>query len=171
MKKDKKKYGCVMLFFDFPEIKKIHDKIDSEDIYNSNIKDEYGLEKESHVTLLYGLHNDIKDKDVFDIIKNQKFNNVFIENPSIFDNEEYDVFKFDVKENKNLNSSNKDLKTLPFTSDYPDYHPHLTIGYLKKGMGKKYIKLLKEENYKLIPKFVVYSKSDGTKQKLTLSKI
>jgi 2'-5' RNA ligase len=32
-----------------------------------------------------------------------------------------------------------------YTTDYPDYHPHITIAYLKPGCGKKYAEELKEE--------------------------
>jgi hypothetical protein len=48
-----------------------------------------------------------------------------------FENELYDVLKFDVKREKSLFDCNKDLMKFPHTTDYPDYHPHLTISYLK----------------------------------------
>lgn len=32
-------------------------------------------------------------------------------------------------------------KKLEFTNSYPDYIPHMTVAYLKPGMGKKYTKL------------------------------
>ena len=50
--------------------------------------------------------------------------------------------QFDVK-GDNLHDANEELKKYPFTSDYPDYHPHLTIGYLKPNKGKKYVDILK----------------------------
>jgi len=50
----------------------------------------------------------------------------------------------------------------PHTTDYPDYHPHMTIAYVKKGMGKKYAEDLKD--FSITPDKFVYSKIDGTNQ-------
>ena len=77
------------------------------------------------------------------------------------------MLKFDV-EGPELAETNKELKEFPYTSDYPDYHPHLTIGYLKPGTGKKYADQLKGEKYWLTPKYAVYSKIDGTKDKINV---
>lgn len=177
-KKDTEKrydYGCVMLFFDFPKIDEMHDKIDEDDIYE---EDGHGLETEPHCTLLYGLHDEeIEDGDVFDTVL-KKLDDEDIKltlfNASLFENE-YDVLKFDVKENIEddkkystdndvLYNINKELtKKFPFTTDYPDYHPHCTIAYLNKGKGKKYVKVFKGEEFEVVPKKIVYSKSNGDK--------
>ena len=37
------------------------------------------------------------------------------------------------------------MKRFPHTSDFPNYHPHMTIAYVKKGTGKYYIKDFKKE--------------------------
>jgi hypothetical protein len=49
-------YGCVMLYFDFPLMDKIHNVIDPKDIYYEEGDRSFGLEDEPHTTLLYGLH-------------------------------------------------------------------------------------------------------------------
>ena len=98
-----------------------------------------------------------------------KYFDCLINNASLFENEKYDVLKFDVSGN-GLKETNKELQKYPFTSDYPEYHPHLTIGYLHPGKGKKYTKLLQNREYKLIPKYAVYSKPDGSKTKMTIKK-
>ena len=156
-------YGCAMLYFDFPEIEYIHEKIDPNDVYEDPNDDTYGLEKEPHTTLLFGIHsNEVDDAKVMEICKSRHFGEMTLHNPSIFENEKYDVLKFDVK-NESLNGINKELKKLPFTNEYKDYHPHATIAYMKKGSAKKYADRLKGAAFKVKPSSIVYSKPDGTK--------
>jgi len=63
---------------------------------------------------------------------------------SIFENPEFDVVKFDVN-SKLLTKLNTLMKQLPHTSTFPEYHPHITIAYVKKGEGNKYIKKFENE--------------------------
>jgi len=161
------KYGCVMLYFTFPEINKIHDAIDPDHIYEEDRDKTYGLEDEPHTTLLYGLHKEVTLNEIKKILDSYVYYPCTIKNASLFENEKYDVLKFDV-EGKNLHETNDDLKKYPFTSDYPVYHPHLTIGYIKPGLGKKYVKMLNGFEYKLLPQYAVYSHPDGTKDKIKI---
>jgi 2'-5' RNA ligase len=134
-------YGCVMINFDIPNWKKILDEIDKNDIYNEK---GYGLEHESHITLLYGYPKEVEVKDIKNIIG--KIDNFYIEltETSLFQNELYDVLKFDVN-CEILHFLNSSLMQLPNTSTFPDYHPHMTISYLKKGKGIMYLKKYDDE--------------------------
>lgn len=158
--------GCVMLYFDFPEIQDIHAKIDKRDIYEEEGDRTFGLEDESHVTLLYGLAGDVTIGNVEEILDKHTFGTCTLKNASLFENE-YDVLKFDV-EGDSLHEANKALCELPFKNDYPDYHPHSTIAYLKKGAGKKYCEMMKGDEYRLVPTYAVYSQPDGTKSKIKI---
>lgn len=155
------KYGCLMLEFDFPEIDQIHDKINKNDL----AKD--GLETEPHITLLYGLHDaEIKDKDVLESVKGFNIPKLKLHNISLFENDEFDVLKFDVdslEEGKTLHKINAKLKKFPYTTDFEDYHPHATIAYLKPGKGGLYVEKFKGSEFTVEPKQLVYSKSDGKK--------
>jgi hypothetical protein len=75
--------------------------------------------------------------------------------------------KFDIK-GDNLHETNADLQQYPFTSNFPDYHPHMTIAYLKPGTGKRYVKMLKGIEYDLLPQYAIYSKPDGEKDKIKI---
>lgn len=154
--------GCAMVYFDFPDMKEIHKMIEKDDIYKPK---DYGLEKEPHCTLLYGFDTNVKAEAVLDTINQFKIPKLILTKASLFEND-YDVLKFDVKDvNKSLHNINKKLsKSFPYSSDYPNYHPHCTIAYLKKGTGKKYVDLLKGKDYKVTPKHIVYS-VDGKKDK------
>jgi 2'-5' RNA ligase len=161
-------YGCVMLYFNFPDIKKIYDLIDDDDVYIDPEDSSFGIEDEPHTTLLFGLHKEVTLDDVKKVLGKFTYSECTLHNVSIFENDKYDVLKFDVDGN-NLHETNDELKKYPYTSDYPDYHPHLTIAYLKKGKGNEYVgKLKKLGSFELTPTHSVYSESDGTKTKIKI---
>ena len=159
-------YGCVMLYFDFPELESIHNKIDKLDLYEEEGDRTFGLEDEPHCTLLYGLEKQVTVEQVESILDKHTFGTCTLHNVSLFENE-YDVLKFDVK-GDSLIECNKALCELPYHSDYPDYHAHSTIGYLKKGTGKKYCEMMKGDEYRLVPSYAVFSQPDGTKTKIKI---
>lgn len=161
-------YGCVMLYFDFPELFKIQDYINSEDLYEEEGDNSYGLENEPHTTLLYGLHEEVSDNDVKNVLNNFTFSTCKVYDISTFNNPKYDVLKFNVK-GENLHKCNSELKQYPYTSDFPDYHPHLTVGYLQPGSGKKYVDKFKDIQFDLTPKYAVYSKPLGDKTKIKIN--
>ena len=158
-------YGCIMGYFNLSEYNKLNNRVGSieeSDIYN-NEQNEYGREIEPHVTILYGLHDDELDQDeVIQLLKCLKLTTVKLAKISSFDNEEFDVLKWDV-ESEDLNLYNKIVTLMfPFTSKFPDYHAHCTIAYLNPGSAKKYSKDVKEIIELPIEKWV-YSKADGSK--------
>jgi 2'-5' RNA ligase len=81
---------------------------------------------------------------------------------SLFENAKYDVLKFDV-ENPVLAEINTELSKLPHTTNFPDYHPHATIGYLKPGTGKKYVDLFNGDRHDVSAHKIVYSKPDDSR--------
>lgn len=166
-KGDSYEYGCVSLRVDFPAMKKIHAVIDPDDLYEETGDRTYGIEDETHVTLLYGIHDDVPIADVKAIIDQFTFSKIKAYNISVFEKEEYDVLKFDVK-SPELNRVNKALTELLHTNDYPDYHPHLTVAYLQPGAGKKYIKALKKLEINIKPTYVEYSDADGKDSKIPI---
>lgn len=163
--KQKYEYSCAMLYFNNPKIKEIHSKIDKEDIYEGDTEGRFGLENSPHATLLYGLHpTEVSNDEVLTEIRKHKFpKDIRLHNVSCFENEEYDVLKFDVSE-QTLHLANGGLAKYPHTNEY-DYHPHSTIAYLKKGKGKKYVKKFKDTECIVHPKEIVYSIPSGEKIK------
>ena len=170
----KYEYGCAMLYFVFPMMNKIHDAIDPDDVYEEEDDDSFGFETEPHVTLLFGLHKEVTDEDVKGVINNFTFAPIKLTKLSTFKNEKYDVLKFDISDDGGghaLYEVNKELKKFPFTSDFPDYHPHMTVGYLKSGTGDKWVKKLKVQEFTLTPKYAIYSKPNKGKKEKTKFKI
>jgi 2'-5' RNA ligase len=160
-------YNCVMIGvkLDTEEWKNIQDMISDDDLYMGEDNENYGREWNPHVTILYGIHPDVKDDDVEKLIKKIKKVNIKFGKVSFFTDKMFDVLKFDI-ESLDLHKLNTMFKKLPYTSEYPNYHPHMTICYLKAGLAKKYLKKLSDtELTEGVLDEVIYSKSDGTKKK------
>lgn len=159
-------YGCVMVYFDFDkdEWSKILGIIDVDDLYEPKDETGFGKEYEPHATILYGLHTDVPDDDIIDEINKIKKPIIKLGKVSAFENEKFDVLKIDI-ESDDLHKLNKSFKKFPNTNDYPSYHPHTTIAYVKPKMAEKYIKKLNDLNIIVFePDKIVYSKANGDKQ-------
>lgn len=165
-------YSCLMLKLNLQNIVEFaKNNINEDDLYQDETDpSKFGLEPESHVTILYGLHDTVKTKDVFDVCKLFKPVNVLLDDVSIFDNELYDVLKFDLYSDDLYTMNNIFTSMFEYTTDYPDYHAHVTIAYIKKGMAEQYIQMFKKfikteifSGYEFI-----YSEPNGTKTNLNL---
>lgn len=162
------RYGCIMVYLNIPNWESITSKISEEDLYKPEER-RYGRETDPHITILYGLHKEVNDIDIIESFKgyNKKDINISVEKIDIFRNDNFEVVKMDVVSDF-LITMNSKLSNLPHTSDFPDYRPHITIAYVNKGCGDKYI----QDNYKYtfnnINK-IVYSKPNGEKINISLN--
>lgn len=156
-----------MVYYDFLEMSTLHSQINEEDIYTQTGDRTYGLEDEPHTTLLFGFHDGVKPDDLFKVCEKHNFTNLLLHNSSCFENQDYAVLKFDtgyaVRGGAYLHKCNAELKKFPHTTNFPDYHPHSTIGYLKKGKGQHYTDLFNKNSYEVTPTKLVYSMPSGEK--------
>ncbi len=152
--------GCAMLYVNL-SLDELHEKIDKDDLTDD------GIEDEPHITLLYGLDSKVEIEDVKDALEKIEFGEVNLKKVSMFENEKFDVVKFDV-EGEGLQEAFRSLVKLPNTNKYPDYKPHVTIALVKSGSGKKYVDKFKNEKLKAKPMFVVYSPGND-KDKVVIS--
>lgn len=161
-------YGCVMVEIPVSNWNEIISSIDPEDVYEGEGDSTYGIQQNPHVTILYGLHSEVTGemvKSVFDNFSGEI--SIEVDGIDIFENKDYDVVKFNVIADGSLQELHDKLSEFPNSNEYPDYRPHITIAYVKKGTGRKYIK----PEYKYTVKNVtdiVYSKPDGTKTKFSI---
>jgi len=134
------------------------------------------FEDKSHITIRYGLH-DLDSERVEWIVSQYSSVRVKLGGLSIFPAKEpdsqrggpeYDVLKIDVS-SKDLESINRHLGILPNTTTHPDYHPHLTIAYLKPGTGHKYVGESGLEGVELEFKSMVYSDDDRKKTEIVFN--
>jgi 2'-5' RNA ligase len=162
-KNHKNEFGCLMLKIEYKNWSKILKRIDSDDLYTE--EEGYGLEKEPHVTILFGFHNNTDIDKVKELVKQHCSEplKIKLHNITMFENveEKYDVLKFDITCQKlhNLNKLMRD--NFDYTNSFPEYHPHCTIAYVKAGMGKKYVS--KETSVEFACSNFYYSSQDKKK--------
>lgn len=171
LEKDSKmyEYGCLLVNLNIPNWGDYLSKINPKELYQSD-NERYGLETEPHCTILYGLHSDIEDEKVlslFEGLKKDDFD-LMIDGIDCFYNQDYDVLKLNVRSEK-LNELNELSKTLPYTSQYQDYRPHITLAYLQKGNGSKYSDPTFRTRFDKTIDRIVYSKPSGEKIDILLS--
>jgi len=152
--------GCCMIYFEFPDMPGLHKMIANEDLYTEDGDRSYGLEDEPHITLLYGLSKEVKVEEVWDKLKDAKIEDIKLTNVTAFKNEQFDVLKWDV-DAPFLFGMNEELTKLPHETDFPNYHPHATIAYLKPGTADKYIKEMLALEYIVSPTHMTYSMGGG----------
>jgi len=97
-------------------------------------------EYESHITILYG----IKSNKYLDAVKKIYSETLPVEivlkEITLFDNNnDFDVIKIDI-DSPALSKLNEEIRSkVPYQNKYNDYKPHLTLAYVKKGMGDNFI--------------------------------
>jgi len=141
-KKERTYFGCIMIDATMKDwMAKIKSIVKKDDLYIDPSDNSYGYNKNPHITILYGIHEDETDKDkiIEDIKTTLEPIETKIKEISIFENDEYDVVKFDIPVTKQLKKYRKHFLKYPNTQTFPDFHPHMTIAYVKKGLGKQYI--------------------------------
>lgn len=132
-------YGFLMIGYEKPKfIQELQDKIPFEELYTEEDNNDFGIEDETHVTLVPCLDKhlccDVLKKHLKPLSKYP----IILANISKFENDKYDVLKCDVG-SELLHQTNSDIcSKFPTFTEFKDYHPHMTIAYLKKGMADKY---------------------------------
>lgn len=153
-------YNCLMLYFKFDNWDNIQEVISDTDLYIDPKDPSYGREEEPHVTLIYGIH-DIPDSDIVEDIKNISKPSIKFKKVSNFENDNFDVLKFDVESEDMIELNNFFKSKYPNTNSF-DYHPHCTIAYLLPGTSEKYFDKINLNQEFTLDK-IVYSKIDGSK--------
>jgi hypothetical protein len=116
----------------FPSWDQILNVVDSKDL------GEDGLEKEPHVTVLYGIEPNVKLIDIVKIVQDWLKPTIILGQFGVFEREDFDVLFLQV-ESFDIGVCRELAKVLPNYQSFPHYSPHLTVAYLKSGTGKKYL--------------------------------
>lgn len=166
------KYGCVMVEIPVSNWNEITSSIDPEDIFHGDENDDpKGIQENPHVTILYGLHDDVTPEMVKSVFENYSGDiNIKVDGVGIFEkNDKFDVVKFNVIPDGALQHLHDELSKFPNSDQFPDYKPHITIAYVKKGTGKKYVKPDYKYEVKNVNK-ITYSMADGSKTEFDYNK-
>jgi 2'-5' RNA ligase len=138
----------------------LRSKIDKADLA------EKGLELKPHVTVRYGLHTENPD-DVRELLAYEWPITITLGRTAFFSTPIGDAVIVLV-ESWALTDLNERLAKLPHTNTHADYIPHITLGYVKPGLGGKYV-----DDNSLAGKTVTigtltFSSKDGTETKIPL---
>lgn len=135
---------------------------------------EYGRENDPHCTVLYGIKPSLSALyETRAAIQRSGLKEIkaVIGDCSLFENDAdgFDVVKFEVI-SEDLHKLNSHLcNKLDYENDYPDYNPHITVAYVKRGMGPKYVERFNRlQGYPLKFSKVIFSGTDGKKTPLEL---
>lgn len=155
-------YGCVMVEVPVSNWNEITSIINKDDLYEVE-GENYGIQENPHLTLLYGLKSNITKEQVEQVLQKAIDGDkiiIEIENIGLFENDNFDVVKFNIKKTEQLQKLFDSLSELPNENTFPDYNPHMTIAYVKKGLGKKYTKTY---SHKVSSNDICYSMANGEK--------
>jgi ribosomal protein S18 acetylase RimI-like enzyme len=132
---DRAKVSCVMVPIEGEIGQRLvayAKSIPDEHLYKPETSDEpagYGREGKPHVTALFGLLTQ-NPGDIQPLLKEFTEFAMKFDKLTLFKKDDYHVLKIDV-ESKDLTRLNARLvEDFEHQTDYPDYHPHLTIAYL-----------------------------------------
>lgn len=153
-------YGCLMIKIPIKNWDKILSKIKKEDLYLNKDSVRDGLETNPHITVLYGFHQGTDIKKLNKLLKDKTVN-LSIDKMSLFENEDCDVLKFNVISDDLIELNKLMRDNFEYTSNFPNYIPHLTIAKIKKGKGKKYIQKVKKLEINNINTFIFSDNNDN----------
>lgn len=171
--KNDAKFDCIMLYADIDKKKwnEIQEEIKEDDLYEDPEGiEEFGLESEVHLTLIFGINSTENNSEkIIKMMSEFKPIKLKLGEVSMFETDKYDVIKIDVKPSKELLKYRKELiENTKNTQTYPNYTPHLTIAYIKKGEGKKYQKKMKIDELGKEIEFNIIKYSDHNYKKKTI---
>ena len=125
-------YGCLMAVLPDEVAKKVMgfaNLIPDEDIFDDE-DGEKGREDTPHITIKYGIHTS-DAKEIRDLLDGQMVQRATLGPVTCFHNDEYVVLKIDVN-SEDLHALNALVSDgLECTDSFPEYHPHVTIAYLR----------------------------------------
>ena len=144
VQKEDKKFGWVFVDAS-PEIMKVHKsvakEIDEDDLYLEQAEKEgdwhYGIEDSPHITLKFGLEFD-DPSPVIESLDGESGGEVEVSGIEIFENDDKDVLVVRCESEALNKLHNKLTDDLKVKDNHPEYKPHITIAYLKKGTAEKY---------------------------------
>jgi 2'-5' RNA ligase len=116
-------------------------QIQDEDIYEDPEDPSFGREQNPHTTVKFGLHTG-DPAEVQKILEGEPPVKLRLGKVGMFpakDDVEYDVVWVEVISDDLHRLNAKISDQAEVTDTHPEYHPHATVAYVKKGLGKKYV--------------------------------
>lgn len=169
----KREFSCVQLEAPKETSEKVIEfskSIADDEIYVDPSDPSFGREESPHVTLKFGLHTN-EAKDLEPVLKGEKALTAKLGKTDIFASKEgapYDVVYVTV-ESEDLKRLNKKISdSMEHTDTQPEYIPHMTVAYVKPGVGEKYKGKDALEGTEVVFDRVQFSGKDKQKVDITL---
>ena len=150
--------GCLMLSVPMMEqiVERMHDDLERILLSHGYKRNEdFEFDKYTHITIAFGI-NVNTDINLIKEIERNRPTYFQLTELSLFENDNFDIIKFDIM-SSDLRILNHIIRSkMEVKSSFSEYHPHLTVAYVPKGMGVELItrlnKLLYEEmNFRFEP--------------------
>lgn len=157
---------CVMVGLPkFAELTEFVKNIPDDIVFKLGNRD-FGKEHKPHITVLYGIKpiEEEKAKKILSKIPGKLV--ATLDEISLFedcksdDGEKFDVLKIDVKSPHLAKVNEKLRKSVEYENKH-DYHPHVTLAYLKPGKGKEFVGDKRFKGKKFL--FEVFLYSNGSR--------
>lgn len=129
-----------------------------------------GRKLNPHATIKYGIESD-NPALVRALVEDFGPITFTLADTAVFESDEYDVLYIEVDPingDSDLDKLNELISSsLKVTDTHPEYIPHITIAYLKPGLGKNYIGNSKLNGVKIESSTIVFSSSDKVKTEIS----
>lgn len=128
-----------------------------------------GRENEPHITVLYGLDNKLTKEQLEKALVDTPPITIEFGKTSLFHQPDKDVLKVDIQ-SQQLHDLNEKLQQEFETpgQTFSEYKPHMTLAYLKKGEGAKYVDDTTFEGDKITLNHLTFSTNTGEMVKIPL---
>ena len=127
-----------------------------------------GRETEPHATVKYGIHTNDPTAVRSAIAGHGKFKIRLGKTSHFPDTGDGDVIKAEVI-SPSLHRLNKKIASAaPHTDTHPVYQPHVTLAYVKRGLGRKFSGSTALSGKEATVDHIIFSAKNGTKTKLRL---
>lgn len=141
--------------------------VPDKDLYIDPTDPSFGRENEIHITVLYGIHSDDL-KPIQSILAGVKPIRCKLGRITAFDsNAKFDVLKIDVT-SPDLHALNVKLQALEHSNGYPVYKPHVTIAYVNKDKGKRWLNCKAFLDRDFVAYDLIFSSKSGKKTALPI---
>lgn len=102
------------------------------------------IEKDVHVTIMFGITSANK-RMILKTLSNRKKFNIKVDGLEVFENKEYDYDVVVIRvSGQDLMNLRKDMEKFPHITTHNEYKPHITLAYVKGGRGKYYKELIEK---------------------------
>lgn len=126
-----------------------------------------GKETDLHVTVKYGIHSS-SPEEMQQLLSDVGVLSVPLGETSFFSTEEYDVLFIKVLSGDLNALNNRIAQSVEVTDTHPTYTPHVTIAYLKPGLGAKYAHDDTFQGRSFFADVVTFSSSEGERTDIPL---